>query len=464
MKAYRLSTNLKLGLISFAVVIAVASLWYTTRLVDQLKEREAAVIELWAEALEQIPLSQQQVANQPSPREFAELEALLTGLRPLAGLSDEEVERYRSALSWAQTGPRDIGIDFIQTGIVENSLLFSGIPAIVVDSASGLPGSWRNVDVKAESMDGLGEEERAALTAHLLEEAALLAEVNEPIPIVVNFPETDFFPATRFVQILYYGESDLVARLRWFPYIQLIFVSLFVLVGYFGFSYIRRSEQSSLWVGMAKEAAHQLGTPISSLMGWLEMLRMNRSEQRPPEEDQEAFDEIENDIVRLKRVTARFSDIGSLPKLDRQPVAPVLEMTADYIRRRIPRSVGITKVEVSADPELEAPLNSDLFEWVIENLLKNALDAMEGASGHIRIEASRVNDRVRIDVTDTGKGIDRRQWKNVFRPGYSTKKRGWGLGLSLAKRVVEDYHGGSLALAASRPGEGTTFRIEIPLH
>ena len=464
MKAYRLSTNLKLGLISFAVVIAVASLWYTTRLVDQLKEREAAVIELWAEALEQIPLSQQQVANQPSPREFAELEALLTGLRPLAGLSDEEFDRYRSALSWAQTGPRDIGIDFIQTGIVENSLLFSGIPAIVVDSASGLPGSWRNVDVGAESMDGLSDEERASLTARLLEEAALLAEVNEPIPIVVNFPETDFFPATRFVQILYYGESDLVARLRWFPYVQLIFVALFVLVGYFGFSYIRRSEQSSLWVGMAKEAAHQLGTPISSLMGWLEMLRMNRSEQRPPEEDQEAFNEIENDIVRLKRVTARFSDIGSLPKLDRQPVAPVLEMTADYIRRRIPRSVGITKVDVSADPDLEAPLNSDLFEWVIENLLKNALDAMEGASGHIRIEASRVNDRVRIDVTDSGKGIDRRQWKNVFRPGYSTKKRGWGLGLSLAKRIIEDYHGGSLSLAASRPDEGTTFRIEIPLH
>ena len=469
MRAYRLSTNLKLGLIAFAGVIAVASLWYTTRLVGQLKERESAAIELWAKALEQIPLVEQQVANRPPPRDFREIEERLSLLRrvpsgPFSDISDEEFQNYRNALIWAQAGPQDLGIDFVQEYIVSNEALFSGIPAIVVDSASGLPASWRNVDVRAESMDGLDEEERMRLTDRLLAEAADMGLVNEPIPIVVNFPETEFFPAVRFVQMLYYGESALVERLRWFPYIQLLFVTLFVLVGYFGFSYIRLSEQSSLWVGMAKEAAHQLGTPISSLMGWIEMLRLNRAEKQSPEQDEEAFSEIENDIVRLQRVTARFSDIGSLPKLDRQPVAPVLQTTAAYIRRRIPKSGGIIKVEVSAEAELKAPLNADLFEWVIENLLKNALDAMEGATGHIRIEASRINDRVRIDVTDTGKGIDRRDWKNIFRPGYSTKKRGWGLGLSLAKRVVEDYHGGSLSLAASRPGEGTTFRIEIPLH
>lgn len=464
MRAYRLSTNLKLGLIAFAGLIAIASLWYTTRLVGQLKERETAIIELWAAALEQIPLAQQQAAFQPASSDFEELDNLLEAWRNVAGLTEEDVERYRTALDWARTGQVDQGITFIQDAIVSNPRLQSGIPAIVVDSTSGLPGSWRNVGMPVESLEGLPEGEQSDYIERLLEQAGELALVNEPIPIVVNFPESDFFPATRFVQIVYYGESDLVARLRWFPYIQLLFVGLFVFVGYIGFSYIRRSEQSSLWVGMAKEAAHQLGTPISSLMGWVEMLRLNRTEEASPEMDEEAFLEIEKDIDRLERVTSRFSDIGSLPKLDRQPVAPVLETTADYIRRRIPRSGAFIRVEVEADPELSAPVNTDLFEWVIENLLKNALDAMEDGRGSIRIEASRINDRVRIDVSDTGKGIDRRQWKNVFRPGYSTKQRGWGLGLSLAKRVIEDYHGGSLTLAASRPGEGTTFRIEIPLH
>jgi NtrC-family two-component system sensor histidine kinase KinB len=462
MRAYRLSTNLKLGLIAFAVLIAVASLWYTTRLVGQLKEREAAVIELWAEALEQVPLAQQQAAMQPAASDYDALEQLLNGVRGIAGLDAADVERYRAALAWARMGHVDQGITFIQDAIVSNSRLQSGIPAIVVDSASGLPGFWRNVDMPVESLEGVSPEKRDAYVSRLLTQAEELSLVNDPIPIVVNFPETDLFPATRFVQILYYGESDLVARLRWFPYIQLLFVGLFVLVGYFGFSYIRRSEQSSLWVGMAKEAAHQLGTPISSLMGWVEMLRLNRQEKASPEADEEAFLEIEKDIDRLERVTSRFSDIGSLPKLDPQPVAPVLETTADYMRRRLPQRGAFIRIVVDADAGLSAPINMDLFEWVIENLLKNALDAMEEGRGTIRIEASEAGDNVRIDVSDTGKGIDRRQWKNVFRPGYSTKKRGWGLGLSLAKRIIEDYHGGSLSLVASRLGEGTVFRIEIP--
>jgi signal transduction histidine kinase len=412
MRAYRLSTNLKLGLIAFAGLIAIASLWVTTRLVDQLKEREAAVVQLWAQALEQIPLVEQQAANHPFPTEFAEMESLLEGWRTMLssqyeGLNEADFDRYRDALVWAQAHPENVDINFLQEVIVRNTDLFSGIPAIVVDSSSGAPGIWRNVGIP-ESLSELSEDRRTSTVEELLRAADAMAAVNAPIPIVVNFPETDLFPATRFVQMLYYGESELVARLRWFPYIQLLFVALFVLVGYFGFSYIRRSEQSGLWVGMAKEAAHQLGTPISSLMGWVEMLRLNRQEGLGEEHDLDAFSEIEKDINRLERVTARFSDIGSLPKLDRQPVAPVLEATADYIRRRIPHSGQFIRVEVTADARLEAPLNTDLFEWVIENLLKNALDAMEDGRGRIQIEASRVSDRVRIDVSDTGKGIDRR--------------------------------------------------------
>jgi len=245
--------------------------------------------------------------------------------------------------------------------------------------------------------------------------------------------------------------------------VQLVFVALFVMVGYFGFSYVRKSEQSSLWVGMAKEAAHQLGTPISSLMGWVEYLRLHdQSPDLSLKSKEETYQEIENDIARLGRVTSRFSDIGSLPKLESQLLGPLLETTTDYMRRRIPNGGTFIRLNVWSEPDLSAPLNADLFEWVVENLLKNALDAMESERGRIDVVATAIENKIRIDVRDTGKGIERRNWKNVFRPGYSTKKRGWGLGLSLAKRIVEDYHGGTLSLASSRPGHGTTFRIEIP--
>ena len=459
MKAYRVSVNLKLGLISFAVVIAVASLWYTKNLVDQLKERESSVVQLWAKALEEVPKAQQQAADNTFPTEFQELENLVVSWRTaLSGdfddLSEQDYERYRDALSWARSAPVNSDLTFILETILRPTELFGGIPAILVDSTSG-PTDWRNIDVEQAGYADLSEVDQAKILAQIDEMAA----IRDPIPIVVEFTD----PSFRFVRYVYYGESDLVERLRWFPYIQLFFVALFVVVGYLGFSYVRKSEQSSLWVGMAKEAAHQLGTPISSLMGWVEFLRMNE-EGKPSDSNgnEQTYKEIEKDIARLGRVTSRFSDIGSLPKLERQPVQPVLESVTEYMRRRIPQKGTFIRLNVVADPDLKAPLNADLFEWVVENLLKNALDAMESERGRIDVLASAENSLIRIDVRDTGKGIDRRQWKNVFRPGYSTKKRGWGLGLSLAKRIVEDYHGGSLTLASSRLGQGTTFRIEIP--
>jgi signal transduction histidine kinase len=261
-------------------------------------------------------------------------------------------------------------------------------------------------------------------------------------------------------QQVHYGESALIRELRYFPYVQLLFLALFIGVGYLGFSYVRRSEQSSLWVGMAKEAAHQLGTPISSLMGWTQYLRMP---DLPPEKKDEALTEIENDIKRLQRVANRFSDIGSQPKLEEQPVTPLLEETASYVRRRLPSESQAITLRVDAEENLRAPVNAELFGWVVENLLKNALDAINEEEGEIVVRAHRTDDAVRVDVRDTGAGVERRQRRNVFRPGYSTKKRGWGLGLSLAKRIVEDYHGGSLTLAESVVGEGSTFRIEVPV-
>jgi NtrC-family two-component system sensor histidine kinase KinB len=464
MKAYRLSMNLKLGLISFAVLIAVASLWYTARLVDRLKARETTVVELWAAALEQIPKAQQTGANTPYPSDLKEIESILDGLSQLPGIgataSPRDFERYKTALEWAQSQPTSQDLTFIQDAILIPDLV-GGIPAILVDSL-GQPLSWWNTGSEAATFAELSEAEAAVQREHLVAQIQEMALIHEPIPIVVTFPGTADYPPIRFVQYLYYGESELVDGLRNFPYVQLLFVSLFVLVGYFGFSYVRKSEQSSLWVGMAKEAAHQLGTPISSLMGWLEYMRMRDGQKNESDHD-ETYLEIEKDIERLSRVAGRFSDIGSLPKLELQPVGPVIENTTDYMRRRLPQGGGsFIRLNVVAEPGLEAPLNAELFEWVIENLLKNALDAMESERGRIDVLASKVEDRIRIDVRDTGKGIDRRNWKNIFRPGFSTKKRGWGLGLSLAKRIVEDYHGGTLNLVQSKPGQGSTFRIEIP--
>lgn len=453
MKAYRISVNLKLGLIVFAVGIAVASLAYTSRLVDRLREREQAVIELWAAALELISDPANQAIN-PYQRELAGLDTLLRRLGGgAAGVDTEALASYRRAVGWAQGMPPAVELGFVDREILSRDALFE-IPAIVVDPQSDpYFTTYRNVDVPAP-LYGLDTADSARAVAKLERLQAWMAEVHDPIELRLGLGES-----VDRTQYVYYGESTLVRELRWFPYVQLVFVGLFIAVGYLGFSYVRRSEQSSLWVGMAKEAAHQLGTPISSLMGWVELMRtpgLGAAQQV------EAVDEVENDIQRLQRVTSRFSDIGSKPKLRVQELAPVVETTADYMRRRMPARGK--KVELSLDvPQgVQVPLNAELFEWVIENLIKNALDAIDQDAGAIRVDGEVLGDLVRLDVTDTGKGIERRQWKNVFRPGYSTKKRGWGLGLSLAKRIVEDYHGGDLTLHQSRVGQGTTFRIELP--
>ena len=283
-----------------------------------------------------------------------------------------------------------------------------------------------------------------------------MAEINEPIVIEVNSP-----PFGELRNQIYYGESQLIRELRIFPYAQLLFVGLFIFIGYLGFSYVRRNEQSSLWVGMAKEAAHQLGTPISSLMGWTELLRMKDLSM---DKEMQAIDEIDKDISRLQRVANRFSNIGSRPQLEKTMLEPLIQSMADYMRRRIPKGSKMVELTAEVQDDIEVPLNTELFDWVVENLLKNALDAIEADQGLISIKAYAAKDRVLIDIQDNGKGIDRRQWKNVFRPGYSTKKRGWGLGLSLSKRIVEDYHGGTLQLVQSRINEGTLFRIGLPLE
>lgn len=462
MDAYRWSVQLKLGLIVFAVGIALASLWYTQRLVDRLQQREQAVIQLWADALEQV-VQTQRAAN-PYRAEFRRLDSFLQALEqnPTADtLSADRVADFRDAVEWAQAMPPTREFNFILNEILEPDQF--DVPAVITDSTRRRPLSWQNVGVP-DTIGALSAEDSTEAMSRLQEELANMGASFDPIPVridVSDVPGAEESSGTRsqLTQYVFYDESALITELRLFPWVQLVFVGLFVMVGYFGFSYIRRSEQSSLWMGMAREAAHQLGTPLSSLMGWIEVLR---SPDPDAETKEQALDEIENDVERLQRVADRFSDIGSQPKLERCDLVPIVEQTATYLRRRIPRQGQSIDLTVDMPPSLVAEANEELFAWVLENLLKNSLDAIEEEEGRITVVGWEDEGEVCIDVRDTGQGVERRQWKNIFRPGYSTKQRGWGLGLSLARRVVENYHGGSLELVSSTVGEGSTFRIQLP--
>lgn len=452
MKAYRHSVKLKLGLIVFAGLIAVASLAYTNQLAERLREREQFIIQLWASAQEHLAsASQYENPHLPTFRELDNLLVDLAGDRG-GGVPFDSLEKYRQALAWARSMPPPGEVTLASEIVLQGQF---GIPAIITDSARTEPLVWHSVPgvPPHDSLGNLTETDSLEVIDRVIERTHAMALDYEPIAIELGPGEN------KLEQFIFYDDSRLVRELTIFPYVQLLFVALFILVGYMGFSYVRRSEQSSLWVGMAKEAAHQLGTPISSLMGWTELLK---SGDLPASQQQTAVREIEDDIDRLKRVASRFSDIGSLPKLEVTSVAVAIESTADYMRRRMPQQSAQVELNVDIDGDLRSPVNVELFEWVIENLLKNALDAIETNEGRIDIRGRREGDRILLDVSDTGKGIDRRNWKNVFRPGYSTKKRGWGLGLSLAKRIVEDYHGGTLTLEQSRVGHGTTFRIVLP--
>jgi signal transduction histidine kinase len=252
---------------------------------------------------------------------------------------------------------------------------------------------------------------------------------------------------------LYYGKSTLLKQLNWYPYVQLFIVSLFIIITLLSLQSRNKATQNQVWAGMAKETAHQLGTPLSSLQGWLEVLKSEK-------ENSEIVVEIEKDIKRLDLISDRFGKIGSIPKFEATDVLQRVEAMAEYMRKRASGKI-IIQVHCGKYDRTTIPLSSQLFDWVIENLIKNALDAMEG-KGSIHIYLFEYEDKVIIDVADTGKGVPRNKWGSIFKPGYTTKKRGWGLGLSLTKRIVEQYHRGKIYVKESENNKGTTFRIILP--
>ena len=278
-------------------------------------------------------------------------------------------------------------------------------------------------------------------------------------------PPIDFVMTTANDSIRYkihFTNSDLVNTLQWFPLIEVAVVGLFMFLGYISLSSIKRGEESKVWVGMAKEAAHQLGTPLSSMLAWIEIIKYGKDD---PKLIEDTADEMQKDIDRLSMIATRFSKIGSTPELSEGELSSEVNEICNYFDKRLPVLGKRIDIIRNIEPEVYCCFNKELFAWVIENLLKNAAEAIEEKTGTIMLNLSIFDKkRIQILITDNGKGMNKKQRKQVFLPGYTTKKRGWGLGLSLSKRIVEEYHSGKIYVKDSAPGRGTTFLIELPMH
>lgn len=387
---YQSNTNLKWVVLIVSILISIGSIYYTKVLVDQLKNREREQIELFARALEY---------------------TLSYESDDLLFVTDEIIFKNNS------------------------------IPTIWITRDNQY--QYRNIKMN----DGWTP---ARKENFLKEQVKEMEALYEPIEIVFR-TETGEIENLGYV---YYKNSFLLTQLISYPYIQLSVIAIFGFIAYLAFNYSKAAEQNRVWVGLAKETAHQLGTPLSSLMAWAEVLRDD-----PTFKNKEMINELEKDIHKLTIVTERFSSIGSIPTLKPENVVELVHNVVHYLRPRISTKIKVEIFHLSDN--IQALVHAPLFEWVIENLCKNAVDAI-GTSGVIAIKIIRGSDsKVFIDVSDTGKGIPRSKVAMVFRPGFTTKKRGWGLGLALAKRIVETYHNGKIFVKASDENQGTTFRISL---
>ena len=374
MNIFRYKTFGKSFLLLFAVVVGIGSLIYTGILVSKLKAEERKNVQLWAEAIR------------------------------LISVSDSTQN-----------------VDFPYSIIANNNT----VPVILTDEADSII-STRNFESE---------------TKDLKKVLGAMKEKNQPI--IINLENGHY-------NLIYYKDSIILTMLIFYPYIQVGFIFLFILVSYLAFRSSKKAQQNQVWVGMSKETAHQLGTPTSSLAGWIEILQNNY-----PEVSITA--ELSRDVERLEKVTERFSRIGSKPSLTNENIVSIISRSVDYLKSRASSKVRFID-EYSVKNEVIVPINAALFEWVIENVSKNAIDAMEG-NGDITIRIAETDRHALIDISDTGKGIPKSVIKKIFNAGFTTKQRGWGLGLSLAKRIIEDYHNGKIFVRHSEIGKGSTIRI-----
>ena len=349
----------------------------------------------------------------------------------IANEERQKVEQWIEAGKFVINSPSDADTKLALMILRENS----DVPIIETDERDSIT-SHVNIDTAAIAKD----------STYLRKKLKEFKSQNKPIAYQTNAAN----PAQR--NIYYYGESLLLKEIRYYPIVQLIIVTLFIITTILALRSTYNSIQNQVWAGMAKETAHQLGTPVSSLEGWVEMLK-----EKP--ENEMIVHELEKDVNRLRLVSDRFGKIGSSPHLEYTDIVRHITNMVEYIRKRATDKVNFS-IDTHEKKELTVLLSAPLFDWVIENLLKNALDAMEG-KGSIKIDIQENPHTVNIDVTDTGKGISLQNITKVFKPGFTTKKRGWGLDLSLSKRIVEQYHDGEIFVKNSEPGKGTTFRIVL---
>jgi signal transduction histidine kinase len=498
---YKRKSRIKILLLVASIAIAVVSLWYTNQLANKIASEEEMQVRIWAEALEKRAnlvkitgelfekIAQDQtktienwaaatslIVRTDDLESITFLSKIITGNTNIPVIltnSNKEVVDTRNIeipkgagkeylqnllkTSFSQYKPIEIQFEegknyiyysdskiFTELKNTLNDLIESFILEVVINSAS-LPVILVDAD---NQLIASGNVDSVKILPENLE-TTLMTMGQENTPIELDLGDG----SKRYV---YYENSLVITQLKAFPFIQLFLFAILVGVAYLGFSSSRRAEQNRVWVGLAKETAHQLGTPISSLSAWIDYMK-----EMPAEAvDNEKFiQEVEKDVNRLTLVAERFSKIGSKPDLEKKPLKETLEMAVEYMKSRASEKVSF-EVEIEGG-DMTFEVNESLFNWVIENLIKNALDAMEGV-GRIKIRAFKSSKNIVIDVIDSGKGIPKSNFETVFQPGFSTKKRGWGLGLSLVKRIIENYHQGMIYVKESSD-KGTVFRIKLPL-
>ncbi|MDX2190348.1 MAG: HAMP domain-containing sensor histidine kinase [Bacteroidota bacterium] len=387
---FRLSTYniLRISLMAFALIIAIASLYYTDLLVEKLQEREQKLIKLFAKGLETI-------AN-----------------------------------------PDDEGnLSFLFQEIIQAN---TSVPVILINSSNQII-SHKNIEFPVNSTKNIQDK--------ILSEQ--LEEMKKGYPPI----EIEYSPGLK--NYIYYKNSELLLQLKYYPYIQLSLIFIFVLMGYLFINNSMKEEQNRVWVGMSKETAHQLATPLSSLMAWVEIFKSN-----PDFSDKSALVELDKDVHRLETITSRFSNIGSMPVLNQEYIKEAVSDIIDYLKQRVSAKVKITFNPLIA-AESKTLLNKALFDWALENIIKNGIDAMNG-EGFIEIKIEEEGKNYVIEINDSGKGMQKKHYKKIFEPGFTTKQRGWGLGLTLTKRIIEEYHHGKVYVKYSEIGKGTTFRVVMP--
>lgn len=381
---------------------------------------------------------------------FASAIALVAGLffytqSIIADLREESrdtVSLYARLIAKGVTEASDSELEFVFTEIIQKVTF-----PVIHSDAEGNPINWRNL--------GEGEDLDEASVLRLMTD---MDSQNEPIPLTVSIQSEDY-PGVSEVNLgyLHYGDSVLIRRLRILPFIEIGAVAIFIFLGFSGFQVIRNTEKQHIWFGMARETAHQLGTPVSSLMGWLERL------QDKPEAVAEVSSQMADDVDRLEKISDRFARMGSAPKVEEINLNGLIETAAAYFQRRLPKSASDVTLCVAEGKAVMVTATPTLLSWALENLIKNAIDSIDEPEGKVTISASSIGNEAVIAVSDSGRGIPRRDWKNVFRPGYTTKQRGWGVGLSMTKRIIEDFQDGTVRIVRSEVGKGTTFEIRLPM-